>query len=48
MFEPLGAKLLGKRVGRHTCWADALFDLDFGVWILDFLFFIPNRMAEFC
>ena len=45
MFEPLGTKLLGRRVGRHTRWADTcvlgrhastLFDLDFGVWILDF------------
>ena len=45
MFEPLGTKLLGRRVGRRTCWADTFFDLDFGglnldsgfwgVWILE-------------
>ena len=33
MFEPLGAKLLGRRAGRHTCWADTL--RRFLIWILD-------------
>ena len=45
MFEPLGTKLLGRRAGRHLLGrhvlgrqASTLFDLDFGVWSLDFSF----------
>ena len=41
MFEPLGTKLLGRRAGRHTCWADTLRRflisiLEFGFWIFRF------------
>ena len=36
MFESLGTKLLGRRAGRHTCWADTL--RRFLIWILGFGF----------
>ena len=41
MFEPLGTKLLGRRVGRHTCWADTCRAdtlRPFLIWILEFGF----------